>query len=69
MGEGVAASSEGAPFPTSEGEVAKEWYSSPRVNRTRTRAHNTIVLPRKSPILNKNMNLLSERQTGMETIQ
>ena len=62
----VAAPSEGAPFPTSEGEAAKYWYSAPRVKRTRTRATKEIPPPRKSARLNKKMNLPSERQTGME---
>ena len=53
----------------SGGEAAKDWYSTPRENRTRTRARKKIGPPRKSERLNNNVNLPGERETAMEIIQ
>ena len=68
-GEGVSAPSEGSPLPTSEGEAAQDWYSTPPEKRKITRVKKKIGPPRQSERLNKNMNLPSERKAGMETIQ
>ena len=54
---------------SSGGEAAKDWYSTPRENRTRIRAREKIGPPRKLERLNNNVNLPGERETAMETIQ